>query len=297
MRWRVAVIALWLIVASGAPLARAEEAGSGPASSFSFVQMADPQFGFFATPMWLAIRGYNFWNAGSFERESELYERAIADANRLDPAFVVICGDLVNQPGNAEQLAEFQRISRGLRQDIPLYLAAGNHDVENTPTPESLAWYRREIGPDWYSFRHGRMAGIVLNSALIVAPEKVLAEEQAQWDWLVGELARLGADGAEPVLVFQHHSYFLEQADEEDAYFNVPLERRTRYLELLRDNGVRAVFAGHLHRNGHGSFGSLEMVTSGPVGRPLGDDPSGLRVVSVDGAEIAHHYYALDAQP
>jgi len=141
------------------------------------------------------------------------------------------------------------------------------------------------------------MAGIVLNSALIVAPEQVPEEERAQWEWLVGELGRLRADGAEPILVFQHHSYFLGQADEEDAYFNVPIEPRTRYLELLRDNGVRVVFAGHYHRNGHGLFGSLEMVTSGPVGRPLGDNPSGLRVVTVDGGEIAHRYYGLDALP
>jgi hypothetical protein len=36
------------------------------------------------------------------------------------------------------------------------------------------------------------------------------------------------------------------------------------------------------------------MVTSGPVGYPLGDDPSGVRVVAVGESGVAHRYSALD---
>ena len=73
--------------------------------------------------------------------------------------------------------------------------------------------------------------------------------------------------------MFQHHPWFLESADEPDAYFNIPLERRSRYLTWFREAGVSHVFAGHYHRNAGGFAGELEMVTTGPVGRPLGDDP------------------------
>ncbi len=41
----------------------------------------------------------------------------------------------------------------------------------------------------------------------------------------------------------------------------------------------------------------LEMVTTGPVGKPLGDDPSGLRVVKVFSDRIEHRYYGLDDVP
>ncbi len=50
----LAALACWLIAAGGPP-GQAEPGGAPSASSFSFVQMADPQFGFFATPLWLAI--------------------------------------------------------------------------------------------------------------------------------------------------------------------------------------------------------------------------------------------------
>ncbi len=39
------------------------------------------------------------------------------------------------------------------------------------------------------------------------------------------------------------------------------------------------------------------MVTTGPVGKPLGDDPSGLRIVRVGEAGLDHAYFALDEVP
>ena len=42
---------------------------------------------------------------------------------------------------------------------------------------------------------------------------------------------------------------------------------------------------------------ALQMVTSGPVGYPLGDDPSGLRIVKVYDDRIEHEYFAFDALP
>lgn len=82
-----------------------------------------------------------------------------------------------------------------------------------------------------------------------------------------------------------------------DSYFNIPLERRARYLGWFREAGVSHVFAGHYHRNAGGFDGALEMVTTGPVGRPLGDDPSGFRIVRVAAQGIGHEYLSLGALP
>src|SRR6266404_4370276 len=101
-----------------------------------FVQMSDPQFG-----MYSANR--------DFAQETVNFEFAIATANRLRPKFVVICGDLVNQAGNAAQIAEFKRIAARLDPGIQLYNVPGNHDVENEPTQASLAAYRKSFGPDY----------------------------------------------------------------------------------------------------------------------------------------------------
>ena len=57
---------------------------------------------------------------------------------------------------------------------------------------------------------------------------------------------------AKHILMFQHHPLFLAKEDEPDQYFNIPLERRTPLLDQLKEADVRAVFAGHYHRNAYG---------------------------------------------
>ena len=257
-----------------------------------FVQMADPQLGMSGSPLWLALLGAT-WNDDAFEVDANLFERAIRHANELEPAFVIICGDLVNRVGHAGQIAEFKRIAETLESSIPLYFVAGNHDVENEPTKESLTAYRQTFGADWYSFREGNVYGIVLNSQLIDAPEHVPDEAAAQLVWLREELVRAESSGAPHVLVFQHQSYFLDEPDEADEYFNIESGSRAVYLGLLEKHGVEAVFAGHYHRNGYGRDKALEMITTGPVGRPLGDDPSGFRIVEIGKDSIRHEYFAL----
>jgi 3',5'-cyclic AMP phosphodiesterase CpdA len=258
-----------------------------------FIQMADPQLGMSGSPLWLALFGAT-WNDDAFQVDAKLFESAIAHANELEPAFVVICGDLVNRVGHAGQIAEFQRISSTLNRSIPLYLVAGNHDVGNEPTKESLRAYRATFGPDWYSFRQGAVYGIVLNSQLIDAPEEVPGEARDQLAWLRDELIRAQSSGVQHILVFQHQSYFLEKPDEADQYFNIDAGSRAVYLALLKNSGVEAVFAGHYHRNAHGRDGTLEMITTGPVGKPLGDDPSGFRIVAIGEDSLGHEYFALE---
>lgn len=37
-------------------------------------------------------------------------------------------------------------------------------------------------------------------------------------------------------------------------------------LDKLNDAGVRAIFAGHWHRNGGGTHKNMQLIVSGPVG-------------------------------
>lgn len=253
------------------------------ADPFFFVQASDPQFG-----MYTANK--------DFRQETANWEFVIANLNRLKPAFLVVTGDLTNQAGNADQIAEYQRINKKLDPAVHLYSVAGNHDVENEPTPASLAAYRKRYGADYYSFREGPVYGIVLNSSLFKAPQNVPDEAAKQEKWLAEELGKARAAGLMPV-VFQHIPFFLEKADEPDQYFNLPMETRRRVLQLLKSNGVRYVFAGHYHRNAFGKDGELEMSTSGPSGMPIGPDHSGIRIAEVKGTGIEHKYFGLGNLP
>jgi serine/threonine-protein phosphatase CPPED1 len=68
-------------------------------------------------------------------------------------------------------------------------------------------------------------------------------------------------------------------------------------LELFRSSGVRRIFAGHTHKNVLAQDGQLEMVATGPVGKPLGKDGSGIRVAAVTDAGVEHRYYDFGFLP
>jgi len=259
-------------------------AAQNVSGDYFFIQLADTQFGMFTSDR-------------DFTQETANYEFVVANINRLRPRFVVICGDLINKVGDPAQTAEYLRITAKIDKSIPVYAAAGNHDVGNEPTPETLAYYRQHFGPDHYSFVQGSLYGIVLNSGVISAPAKVQNEATAQEAWLKAELGKARASGARHIVVFQHHSWFLEKADEPNQYFNISIEQRRAYLDLLKAASVRYIFAGHYHRNSLGRDGDLEMITSGPVGQPLGTDPSGIRIVTVKDSGLEHRYYTLGNIP
>tara|TARA_R110002073_G_scaffold94340_2_gene219442 strand:- start:83588 stop:84019 length:432 start_codon:yes stop_codon:yes gene_type:complete len=137
----------------------------------------------------------------------------------------------------------------------------------------------------------------VLNSSLLKDPSGAPERLQQQQSWLEQQLQHPRVKDAKHIFVFLHHPLFLEREDEPDQYFNIPLERRTPLLALLKQANVRAIFAGHYHRNAYGRAGEMEMITTGPVGRPLGKDPSGLRIVRVQETQIQHAYHSLETVP
>ena len=246
-------------------------------SSFFFIQLADPQFGMYPT-------------GKDFSHERENVSKAVKAINRLKPEFVVVCGDLVNSEGDLKQIAAFREEFRKIDKSIPLYLVAGNHDVGNTPTDSSLLHYRNEFGPDYYTFERRGVRFIVINSSLIMDPAKVPEEARKQEDWLRVQLTNHHS----PMnIVFQHHPFFVDNANEPNSYHNLPKETRTRYLDMFLENGVTHVFAGHLHHNARGKYESLEMISSGPIGMPLKTDPSGLRIVKVGPNGVQHEYWPV----
>jgi 3',5'-cyclic AMP phosphodiesterase CpdA len=277
--------------------------------SFFFIHMADPQFGFFASVSQLnqeqiderRQRGVYVRLAPEkitgFADETILYEKAIAEANRLRPDFVVMGGDMTNDADDLDQLAELRRITAKLDGNIPIYWVAGNHDAANRPTPETLVQYRQRFGEDNYSFDHQGSHFVVINSCVCFDPTDVPDE----WDRLVAfletDLRAARAKGGKHIIVFLHHPLFLDSPNDPDGYWVIPSQQRVVLLDIMKANKVSAVFAGHVHRNNLGQDGDLQMVTTGAVGYPLGDDPSGVRVVKVLDDSIEHEYFGLDDLP
>jgi 3',5'-cyclic AMP phosphodiesterase CpdA len=258
-----------------------DEADQGP---FFFVQLSDPQLGMYG-------------GDSTFLQEMANLELAVATANRLRPAFVIVTGDLVNQAGNREAMTEYARIMSKLDRSIPLHNVAGNHDVLSEPTPKSIETYSKRFGPCHYSFRSGNLLGIVLNSSVIASPGKAREMHEEQEKWLRSELEEARRDRVRHIVVFQHHPWYLESVNEEGSYANIPLPQRARYLALFREYGVRTLIGGHLHEYTVARDGGFQMIASGSVGQPRGDSRSGLAVVSVSDAGIEHRFHDFGALP
>jgi len=245
----------------------------------------------------LALLAAAIGAAGAFAQDAANFEFAVTAVNRLHPAFVIVTGDLVNKPGDPAQIAAYRRILAQIDRSIPVYNLAGNHDIENVPTPATIATYVKNFGPDRFTFRHQGLVGIVLNSTLIHSPQEAPDQLAEQDRWLRTELQRAKDSGARHIVVFQHHPWFLKSAGEPDQYFNIPLARRAALLALFREFGVRYLFCGHYHRNAEATDGPLNAITTGAVGKPLGGAKSGFRVAIVRDDRIDHRFYELGDLP
>ncbi len=229
-----------------------------------------------------------------FAWDAERYGWAIDVANQLRPQFVVVAGDMVDNLADDSQLEELFRITARLDDDIAIHWVPGNHDAAFdtvAPTAESLLRYRELFGADRYAFSAGRSKLIVLNTVVFDHPEAVPDELADQMAFLEHELATAGETHDRTILL-GHHPLFIGDPDEPDSYWNIPRAQRKPVLDLIHRYDVGIAFAAHWHRNAIAHDGTFEMVTTGPVGVPLGEDPSGYRTVDI-GEDVTHRYHPL----
>ena len=240
---------------------------------FTFVQMCDPQLGM-----------------GGYEHDVDTFRQAVRQVNALAPDFVVICGDLVNSPGE-KSFADFNRIRSGFT--VPCYCAAGNHDVGGPVARHatSLAYYRKVIGRDYFSFEHKGYTFVVVNTQLWKLPS-LRDETEKQDSWLAGAL-RASRDKKSPVFIVAHHPLFLAEPHEKDQYYNLPMAVRKRLWDTFKSSGVVAYLAGHRHRTIIQECEGILMVAGESTSRNFDKRPLGFRLWRVSGASITHEFVPL----
>jgi len=245
--------------------------------SFFFIQITDPQFGFIS-------------NNNGINEETILYEKAVAKINLMEPAFVVITGDLVNDKSNKTQWDEFRRITGLIKPEIKVYILPGNHDIGQNPEVKDLEFYKSMFGNDRFSFNLKKVSFIGFNSSMIKAGTPVLADEQ--YDWLQRELIR--NKGANLTVLFCHHPLFIKDPAEPENYSNIGPEIRQKYLDLFTQYGVDALFSGHLHNNASGKYAETDFITTTAVGKQLADARPGFRIIYIEEDKIRHEYLPLN---
>ena len=209
-----------------------------------------------------------------YGQSDSLMMAAVAAVNAVDPAFILLTGDLVNDPYDAVQDSIYRVRLAELK--APVHIIPGNHDMKGF-SEEEHAHYMSMRGSDRFSFRSHDCAFIGFDSNCIL--DKATEFEAAQKAWLEAELA--AARGSRHIFVFLHCPIIREAIDERVDNSNFPVEKREEYIGLFKKYGVTAVFAGHTHQEYDCVYDGIRFITAGPVGNAIGHGKPGYEVVRV----------------
>ena len=238
---------------------------------FTVVQLCDTQLGM-----------------GGYEHDVKTFEQAVRQINELKPDFAVICGDLVHHATDSSY-ADFKRIMEGFK--IPCYPAPGNHDVGNKPNDTTLAYYRKIIGKDYYTFQNKGYSFIVTNTQLWKV--NVENESEKHHQWFKDKLDSLGKTNTSS-FVIGHYPIFLKSPDEEEKYFNLPLNRRNEILSIFKKNNVKAYLSGHKHETVINSYENIQLVSGETTSKNFDKRPMGFRLWKVATDTIYHQFVPLE---
>jgi len=209
-----------------------------------------------------------YYQDGAATDTSEMvdFREVIRDVNIINPEFVLLTGDLVNE-GELENYLGKHYLSRAQRMleefEVPVYLTSGNHDIGGwraTPPPDGTArmnWWRffgwkRLMNPPSgapsytqdYSFDYGQVHFVGLEAYINydgwrshVYGGQSFTSQQLQW--LVDDLAQSSA----PTRVLFYHCDFSNQI----------------HLSRL---GVDMALSGHIHRDADDFSPPYDIVTN-----------------------------------
>jgi hypothetical protein len=173
---------------------------------------------------------------------------------------------------------------------VPYFLAPGNHDVTNAPSPddpnrkEGLKNYleavsqlippegapRRMPGYPTYAFGYG--------NTFVLAFDSDIASDDKQYEWVKAQLDGLDRNRYQNVIALFHHPEFSSGPHGGPKVEPPTAALRARYLPLFRQHHVTVTFSGHDHLFEHwieryqdslGSKYRMDHVVTGGGGAPL----------------------------
>ena len=251
--------AIMLVVASCSP------------KTFSIVQIADAQLGFDA-----AVKGQEpgatYVNDLTYEKEC--FERAAESIRGLKPEMIVFTGDQIHRPLDQEQWDAFGELLTLLPATALVKHLPGNHDVLISENKVDSTPFTSRYGEDHFVFTNDKFCVIGLNSSIIMHNDP---KEEEQFEWLVNVLESAPKNTIK--VIFCHHPFFVSDIEEEDGHVAIAKDKRKKYFDLFADNGVSAVYAGHLHHSAEGEYRGVAMKTTTSVGYQLGEDEASYRLI------------------
>lgn len=247
-------------------------------SDYYFVHVTDPH---------LPTHLY-YYEEGADTDTSEIVDmrEVIKDINIINPEFVLLTGDLMNEGELEDYLSKryYTRAQRLLQEfQVPFYLTSGNHDIggwDDTPPPDGTArrnwwkffgWKRLDDPPPgapWYTQNYSFDYGVVhfIGLEAYINYDNWRAEiyggesfTQGQLQWLNDEIDRASSSSA--IVLFYHYD-FSNQIN-------------------LNSLGVDMALSGHVHHDDDDFTHPFDIITNNVC-----DGERSYRIIRVSGGTL-----------
>ena len=216
------------------------------AARFEFVVVSDSHFILDPEPYAIEFESVREW--------SQRAAWALKLAASLQSDFILHLGDLAEENPARENFLEVRSRARAQmqRDGIDPYWVAGNMDIGDKPdatmwtdwvSEQTLELWEKHHSKSWYSFDHGGVHFVVLNSQIINGSLPQAAEQHAWFEQDLDEHV------GERIIAFLHMPPFFVDEDEPDkGFYNSLDEPGRRWLTgLMRQHRVELLFSGHTH--------------------------------------------------
>jgi len=196
---------------------------------------------------------YAFVALDSIESDLQTLGAVAREINIMNPAFVLITGDNINNPKSHDVGVEkFERLLAVLNEfTVPTAMVPGNHDLSTWGEPGPIHWYRQVFGPDRFTFSFGADRYIGLNNGCY---QKVHIEQfdPTQIAW---------------------YKQFLRQADDDAlkiAFRHIVYGNYTWWPQWERELGADLVVYGHYAQDKVERKGSTVYAQTADVAHRIG---------------------------
>ena len=181
-------------------------------------------------------------------------KRCINEVNLLHPDFVIISGDLVfGQLYPFEYSREYKKCYEMIQMfDVPTYLVPGNHDGYRRIFEDGLEIWKEYFGPLFYSFNYGNYHFQAVNSFDWIPLHRLCTSfislnwggsiQDEQLDWIQKDL---NETDTKLKFMFLHHNPLWDT--KKDSLLRMGYNNREELLNLIYENSVDMVLAGHVH--------------------------------------------------
>jgi predicted phosphodiesterase len=204
-----------------------------------------------------------------------------------EPDVAIHCGDYLCHGFEADQWDDFfLQPAAKLMQNVPLYVAAGNHDASGRYWSRRYLPYAKDTdqGARYFTFHYGNAQFIALTHY-----DTPITPDSPQYKWLVEQLNSEAWKSARWRFVYYHQPAYSLNWKSWDTGGDMDI--RTHVLPLLEKHGATMVLSGHTHDYERGYLNGVVHIINGCIGN---ESDWGRNYPFMQTERIVPHYSVMD---